>query len=485
MRTRSGRTARATLLLSSLVLGAFLLPTLMLGAFLLPTTMHAQARAGLDPSWADDPPDLQYLVDFARNESELRRAFAAYSTGRRAMLRSVEDLDEAEAQARETRWYQSWLDELAGLDFDELSHEGKIDYILLRNRVEMDMDHDPPPPGGRGPIGAEALARHLERAMIPYTAEELLAIGKRELEWMDEAMIDAARRMGFGNDWRAAVEAVKETAVPPGEKQGLIRDFAYQSEDFLEKHDMLTQPPLMREIWRMGMRDMRGQMTNPFFTGGLQITISYPTYEMPHDFKLMSMRGNNPHFNRATVHHELIPGHGLQAFMTRRFNTHRSGGGAFWSEGWALYFEFLMWDKGFARGPEDEIGMLTWRKHRAARIIFSLKYHLGQMTEEEAVDFLVDRVMFERSNSEAEVRRSVNHRDPLYQLAYMIGGMQFYALRGELVETGRMTEREFHDTILMGGRPPVEIVRLWLTGEDLTRDYRTSWRFWGDPLTER
>jgi hypothetical protein len=28
---------------------------------------------------------------------------------------------------------------------------------------------------------------------------------------------------------------------------------------------------------------------------------------MEHDFKLMSMRGNNPHFNRATVHHELIP----------------------------------------------------------------------------------------------------------------------------------------------------------------------------------
>ena len=31
---------------------------------------------------------------------------------------------------------------------------------------------------------------------------------------------------------------------------------------------------------------------------------------------MMSMRGNNIHFSRATVHHELIPGHHLQGYMT-------------------------------------------------------------------------------------------------------------------------------------------------------------------------
>lgn len=97
----------------------------------------------------------------------------------------------------------------------------------------------------------------------------------------------------------------------PGEKPGLIRDLAYQSEAFIEERGSNTVPPLMREIWRMGMRGPQGQLTNPFFTGGLQITISYPTYDMSHDFKLMSMRGNNSHFNRATVHHELIPGHAI------------------------------------------------------------------------------------------------------------------------------------------------------------------------------
>ena len=44
---------------------------------------------------------------------------------------------------------------------------------------------------------------------------------------------------------------------------------------------------------------------------------------MAHEDKLMSMRGNNVHFSRATVHHELIPGHHLQQFMTARYSTQR------------------------------------------------------------------------------------------------------------------------------------------------------------------
>jgi hypothetical protein len=454
---------------------------------LVPNVAWSQgARAGTAASWAGDPPALEALVTHARTESELRTIVPAYASGRAAMLRATQPLPAAEAAARQQRWYRSWLDELASLEFDRLSVEGKVDYILLRNRVELDMTAGELPPGNAGPVGAEALAQYLQRAMIPYMAAELIAIAEREFEWLDRATVDAARRMGFGDDWRAAVEAVKDSAVAPGEKPNLIRDLAYQSEAFLEQHNSITVPPLMREIWRMGMRGPQGQLTNPFFTGGLQITISYPTDSMTHDFKLMSMRGNNPHFNRATVHHELIPGHGLQSFMTSRFNPHRSlFSTSFWGEGWALYYEFVLWDQGFPRNAADEIGMLTWRKHRAARIIFSLKYHLGEMTQQQAVDFLVDRVAFERSNSEAEVLRSIEHRDPLYQLAYMIGGLQFYALRKELVDTGRMSEHEFHDTILQGGRMPVEAVRLRLTGEGLARDYRTRWRFYGNPLALR
>src|SRR4029079_11724293 len=98
--------------------------------------------------------------------------------------------------------------------------------------------------------------------------------------------------------------------------------------------------------------------------------------------------------------------------------------------------------------------------------------HLGKMTPEQAIQFLVDTVDFERANAEAEVRRSFNGSyPPLYQVAYMIGGLQFRALHRELVESGRMTNRQFHDAILQGGRMPVEMVRARLENLPLKRDY--------------
>ena len=74
--------------------------------------------------------------------------------------------------------------------------------------------------------------------------------------------------------------------------------------------------------------------------------------------------------------------------------------------------------------------MLFWRMHRCARIIFSLKYHLGEWTPQQCIDFLVDRVGHERANAEGEVRRSFyGGYKPLYQIGYMIGGLQFMALK--------------------------------------------------------
>jgi uncharacterized protein (DUF885 family) len=329
------------------------------------------------------------------------------------------------------------------------------------------------------PLGAEALRTDLVFEMIAYTPEELIAFAERELAWCQNEMRRAARDMGLGDDWRAALERVKQTTVDPGRQPDLIRDLAAQSVEFIRQRDLVTIPPLAEEIWRMEMMPPAQQRVAPFFLGGEVIRVSYPTDSMTHDEKLMSMRGNNPHFSRATVQHELIPGHHLQGYMTARYNTHRGAFETpFWGEGWALYWEMLLWDLGFPRSPEDRMGMLFWRSHRAARIIFSLKFHLGQMTPQEAIDMLVNDVGHERANATAEVRRSFNGTySPLYQAAYMLGGLQFRALHAELVGSGRMTNREFHDRILQGGRMPVEMVRARLTSTAPAREFRAAWRF--------
>ncbi|MCZ6795197.1 MAG: DUF885 domain-containing protein [Planctomycetota bacterium] len=330
------------------------------------------------------------------------------------------------------------------------------------------------------PIGRAALLDELSFEMIPYTPEELVDIARRELAWCQAEMLRASRELGFGEDWRQALDHVKSRHVEPGKQPSLVRDLANEAVRFLDERQLITVPALCRETWRMEMMSPERQKVNPYFTGGEVITVSYPTDDMSHDDKLMSMRGNNVHFSRATVHHELIPGHHLQGFMTARHRSYRRiFRTPFWVEGWALYWELLLWDLKFPRSAEDRVGMLFWRSHRCARIIFSLKYHLEQMTADEAIDFLVENVGHERNNAAAEVRRSVSDSyGPLYQCAYMLGGLQIRSLRKELVGSGKMTDREFHDAVIRQNSIPIEMIRAALTDQRLRRDFSSGWRFY-------
>lgn len=331
------------------------------------------------------------------------------------------------------------------------------------------------------PIGREGLMVELASEMIPYTPEELIAIANKELDWCESEMKKASRELGFGDDWHKALEFVKNKYVEPGRQTEVIRELALEAIKYVEKNDLVTVPPLARETWRMEMMSPERQLVSPFFLGGETIQVSYPTNTMSHEAKLMSMRGNNPHFSRATVQHELIPGHHLQGFMTARYKSYRSlFSTPFWGEGWALYWELLLWDRGFAKTPEDRIGMLFWRSHRCARIIFSLSFHLEKMTPQQCIDLLVKRVGHEPENAAGEVRRSfAGSYGPLYQAAYLLGGMQIHSLYKELVVPGRMTNRAFHDAILRENRIPIEMVRAILTKQNLTRDFRSSWKFYG------
>ena len=329
------------------------------------------------------------------------------------------------------------------------------------------------------PIGRDEIVRQLQLEMIPYTPEELIRIANKEFAWCDQEMLKASREMGFGDNWKAALEKVKNSYVPPGDQPTAMLDLYNESIDFLKRKDLVTIPPMAEETWRMAMMSPELQKILPFFYGGEEFAIAYPTNTMSYDEQMMSMRGNNPIFSRATVHHELIAGHYLQQFSCEHYKTYRHYETPFWTEGWALYWERLLYSLDFPRSPEERVGMLFWRMHRCARIIFSLNYHMGKWTPQQCIDFLVDRVGHERANAEGEVRRSFEAGySPLYQVAYMIGGLQFEALRKELVDSGKMTFKQYHDAVLHENNMPVEMVRAILTNQPPAKDFHTSWRFY-------
>ncbi|KAJ6084297.1 Protein of unknown function DUF885 [Penicillium sp. IBT 16267x] len=330
------------------------------------------------------------------------------------------------------------------------------------------------------PIGRDGLLAELLAEMIPYTPEELISIGENEFVWCINEMTKASKSMGY-DDWHQALEQVKNDYVEPGKQTQLVRDLAEEATSFVEEHKLVTVPPLAKETWRMFMMSPERQKLNPFFLGGKSIIVSYPVSTMNHEDKLMSMRGNNIHFSRATVFHEMIPGHHLQLFMNARHRPYRRlFDTPFWIEGWSLYWEFILWDDDrFKKTPQNRIGMLFWRLHRCARIIFSIKFHLGQMSPQECIDLLVDQVGHERATGEGEVRRSLNgDYSPLYQAEYMLGALQIYALRKEMVDSGRMAEMDFHDQFLKENRMPIELVRVLMRNQALTPDIKPSWKFY-------
>jgi uncharacterized protein (DUF885 family) len=334
------------------------------------------------------------------------------------------------------------------------------------------------------PIGREGLLADIRGEMLAYTPEELITIGERELAWCEAEVQKAAKELGF-DDWKLALAKVKDAHVSPGDQAAYVRDESRAMIKFLRDGDLITVPQLCEESWRLEMHSPQTQKTLPYAVyGGQYMGVSYAAESMSHSDKLMSMRGNNKHFTHIVTPHELIPGHHLQGFFAARERAYRrTFSTPFLVEGWALYWEFRLWELNWAGATGndanmDRIGMLFWRMHRAARIIVSLKFHLSEMTPQQMIDFLVERVGHEKSGATAEVRRYIGgDYSPLYQCAYMLGGIQLHTLHKELVGSGAMTDKQFNDGVMRENSIPIELIRAALSAESLSKDWTPAWRF--------
>ncbi|MFC1783228.1 DUF885 family protein, partial [Planctomycetota bacterium] len=413
---------------------------------------------------------------------------------------------------RSEEFYQDWLTALKSLDFASLSRPAQVSYLSLRYDIETTLKRRSTPaqeniPSKLGidtsgldvrpPAGRTALMLDLADNLIAYTPEEVIAIGDAEYAWCINEMKRASRELGFGDDWPEAIEHVKTLHAPVGGQPYVIRDMIFEAVDFIRAHDLLTVPEVERETLRMNMMSPQRQLVNPFFTGGGSISVSFPTSTMSHQAKLQSMRGNNIPFALSTVHHELIPGHNMTGFINRRYGTYRAqgnSGGPFFGEGWCVYWEMLFYKmnypdyaakEGFGTpsDPANRLGFLFWRAFRSARITFSLRYHMGQWTPAQCIEFLISGVGHEPENARAEVLRSfAGSYPPLYQAAYLLGAVQLRILHKEVVESGKMNAKEFHDTVIQSGGMPFTLVRLLVNGENLNPDMNLDWKFYGESI---
>ena len=130
-----------------------------------------------------------------------------------------------------------------------------------------------------------------------------------------------------------------------------------------------------------------------------------------------------------------------------------------------MYSELMMREQGFDDGPAFRVAMHTDAIWRACRIILDVRMHRGELTVDEATDFLVEQTSFERSNAAAEV--SWYTYRPTYPLSYLLGRTLLLGLRAD--EQRRLGDRfslkAFHDTLLRNGSLPISFHRRLMTGE--------------------
>jgi uncharacterized protein (DUF885 family) len=177
-------------------------------------------------------------------------------------------------------------------------------------------------------------------------------------------------------------------------------------------------------------------------------------------------------FNRGTIAstaiHEAYPGHYVQFLWVQSApsKVRKLLGANSNAEGWAHYCEQMMIDEGF--GAPDlklRLGQLQDALLRNARYIVGIEMHTGKMTYQQGVDFFVNEGMQTRTNGERETKRGTS--DPIY-LYYTLGKLEILKLREDYknLRGPSFSLREFHDSFLKQGFPPIRIVRRAMLGND-------------------
>jgi uncharacterized protein (DUF885 family) len=125
----------------------------------------------------------------------------------------------------------------------------------------------------------------------------------------------------------------------------------------------------------------------------------------------------------------------------------------------------MMREQGFDDGPRFRLMLHTDAIWRACRIILDVRLHRGELTVEQAVDFLVDQTNFERENALAEVQWYTYR--PTYPLSYLLGRTLLLELRADEQRRlgDRFSLRAFHDGLLRNGSLPISFHRRLVAGE--------------------
>jgi hypothetical protein len=310
---------------------------------------------------------------------------------------------------------------------------------------------------------------HHEHA-IRHGAPELWRYGMHLVDEVEREVAALAAELDPGLPWRDVVERVREERLE-GDAVAVFAAEAARARAFLEADrlvampraelQVLPTPEFLRPLIPFAAYAPPGALFEDH-TGYFYVTAPDGAQGNGHDHTPGSERkGGSRHDVAVTVAHEGFPGHHLHfgtiASLPSRVRRH------VWTpvtiEGWALYSEELMAERGFFRSAEERLLQRVALLWRAVRVLLDVGLHTRGMAPAEAVERLMATVPIERAAAEAEVRRYCAW--PTYQLSYAIGRRELLALREDrrAQDGAAFSLRAFHDDVLSYGGLPVSLIR--------------------------
>lgn len=334
-----------------------------------------------------------------------------------------------------------------------------------------------PDSNGSWAIGKEHYDYILQhRWFFELDADEILARGRRAFEETEMLAQEVSERIEPGKHWSEVYEQLKDQHPPADGIKQAYQDSIDAAKVFVVEHQIVTLPKGERVVTIDTPPAMR--RSSPFGTfqsvdrlgSGLEGKLILTPIEdwMTPEQQAQRLRSHHNAWIPIIAVHEAYPGHHVDALKTRENPRllRKVVGESIFSEGWGLFTEELMFEQGFLQGDDVRLTQLRNRLWRAARVILDVSLHTGRMTVDEAVDFMVERVRFERYAAELEVGMYTVR--PTYVLGYLIGMEEIMKIRADWIEVfgEPTTPSQFYDELLRVGSIPPVLVRESLLGVD-------------------
>ena len=312
-------------------------------------------------------------------------------------------------------------------------------------------------------IGPELFEELLRLRGLGMTSDEILRLGYEYLERLKELRAELARRIDPEASPEEVLKRIKEKhpetfeealeayrrAMGEARRFVIERGVATVPED--ERLVVVETPPYMRHVLPFAAYVPPARF-DPI-KQGIYLVTPPPSPEVLAEHSYPSIEN--------TTVHEGYPGHHLQfACAAKNPSLVRAlAEGTEFVEGWAFYCEEMMKDMGFHDDPEHRLIMVNDLIWRAVRIVLDVKLQRGEISFEEAVDFLVEQTGMAREAAVSEVRWYTMR--PSYPLSYLLGKHLIMELRRELEERlgERFDLRRFHDAMLYAGPLPWKFMR--------------------------